>query len=135
LGYTDSGVYKIDIDGNGPFSPAHVKCKFETDSSGETKTIVEHNLEEHTDIWVPNEKPVDFRLALNYREFSPEMLVSLISQSVQCSQNIKYDCYKTQLSLEQATWFKAADPKSNSIVSIADAERHSCPCYLSKRYE
>ncbi len=136
LGYTESGVYKIDIDGNGPFSPAHVKCKFETDSSDrETKTIVEHNLANETDIWNPSgETPADFRMHLTYREFSPDMLMSLISQSVQCSQHIKYDCYKSQLSLQQYSWFRSADPKSASVVSVGDADRNTCPCYSSKQY-
>ena len=38
-----SGVYEIDIDGNGPHPPAHVRCEFET-NSGVRKTVVEHNL-------------------------------------------------------------------------------------------
>lgn len=38
-----SGVYEIDIDGNGPHPPAHVRCEFET-HSGVRKTVVEHNL-------------------------------------------------------------------------------------------
>lgn len=41
LGYSEPDVYLIDIDGNGRFPPAHVKCEFQAD---ETKTIVEHNL-------------------------------------------------------------------------------------------
>lgn len=43
LGYMKSGVYEIDIDGNGPHPPAHVRCEFET-HSGVRKTVVEHNL-------------------------------------------------------------------------------------------
>jgi len=35
-------VYLIDIDGNGRFPPAHVKCEFGV--QGDSKTIVEHNL-------------------------------------------------------------------------------------------
>lgn len=132
MGYTESGVYRIDIDGNGPFPPAHVKCKFETDSSGETKTVVEHNLANETDIWNPNdETPFDFQVSLKYREFSPEMILSLVSQSVQCSQYVKYDCYKTRLDLQLFSWFKSADPGSVSVVSIGDAKRNTCPCYAS----
>lgn len=40
LGYTKSGVYQIDIDGNGPHPPATVRCQFE----GARKTVVEHNM-------------------------------------------------------------------------------------------
>jgi len=135
LGYTESGEYQIDIDGNGPFSPAHVKCKFDTDSSGETKTIVEHNLANETDIWNPNEeKAFDFSVALKYRQFSPEMINSLVSQSVQCSQYIKYDCYKTRLDLQLSTWFTSADSGSVSIARIGEADRFTCPCYASKSF-
>lgn len=42
LGYTKPDVYLIDIDGNGKFPPAHVKCEF--GAQGDSKTIVEHNL-------------------------------------------------------------------------------------------
>jgi len=43
LGYTKPDVYLIDIDGNGKFPPAHVKCEFPS-AEDSTKTIVEHNL-------------------------------------------------------------------------------------------
>lgn len=43
LGYTKPDVYLIDIDGNGRFPPAHVKCEFQSLEDA-TKTIVEHNL-------------------------------------------------------------------------------------------
>jgi hypothetical protein len=43
LGYTKPDVYLIDIDGNGRFPPAHVKCEFQSPEDS-TKTIVEHNL-------------------------------------------------------------------------------------------
>ena len=43
LGYTKPDVYLIDIDGNGKFPPAHVKCEFPS-TEDSTKTIVEHNL-------------------------------------------------------------------------------------------
>lgn len=128
LGYTESGVYKIDIDGNGPYPPTHVKCKFETDDTGETKTIVEHNLMNETTIWGINNRS-DFALELTYREFTSEMLLSLISQSVQCSQHIKFDCYKAKIGLQQWTWFKSADPNVPKVVSIGDAKRNTCPCY------
>ena len=47
LGYMKSGVYEIDIDGNGPHPPANVRCEFET-HSGLRKTVVEHNLPKDT---------------------------------------------------------------------------------------
>lgn len=45
-GYNTSGIYRIDIDGNGPLPPSYVKCDF-SDLTGETTTIVEHNLPQH----------------------------------------------------------------------------------------
>jgi len=132
LGYTESGVHEIDIDGNGPYKPTHVKCKFETDSSGETKTIVEHNLANETTVWGnrdSNGSESDFKLDLTYREFSPEMLLALISQSVQCTQHIKFDCHKVKLGLHQYSWFKPADPNAFKVVSIGDARRNTCPCF------
>lgn len=44
LGFTQPDVYLIDIDGNGKFPPAHVKCEFQSLEDWKTKTIVEHNL-------------------------------------------------------------------------------------------
>lgn len=125
-------MYKIDIDGNGPYPPSHVKCKFENDASGETKTIVEHNLRKQTDVWSKlDTDKVDFKMDLTYREFTSEMLLSLISQSVQCSQQVKYDCYKARLGLFQYTWFKSALSKEDKVVSIGDAPRGSCPCSIT----
>lgn len=43
LGYTRNDVYLIDIDGNGRFPPAHVKCEFQIEADSST-TVVEHNL-------------------------------------------------------------------------------------------
>jgi hypothetical protein len=86
------------------------------------------------DVWNPKveEGRSDFKLDLEYREFTSEMLLSLVSQSVQCSQLIKFDCYKAKLGLHQFTWFKPADPKASRVVSIGDAKRNTCPCYSSK---
>lgn len=36
-------MYLIDIDGNGKFPPAHVKCEFQIEADSST-TVVEHNL-------------------------------------------------------------------------------------------
>lgn len=45
IGYNTSGVYKIDVDGNGPLPPSNVKCEFNP-VTGVTSTIVENNLRE-----------------------------------------------------------------------------------------
>lgn len=44
LGYTRNDVYLIDIDGNGKFPPAHVKCEFREIEADSSITVVEHNL-------------------------------------------------------------------------------------------
>lgn len=111
LGVTKTDVYLIDIDGNGVFPPAHVKCDFQSQDEG-TKTIVEHNLPSQVD--VRSARDDDFSFDIKYREFSPEMLQELISHSLYCSQYIKYDCLKAPLELHSATWFTSSN--ENSIV-------------------
>ena len=63
---------------------------------------------------------------LTYREFSAEMLQSLISQSLHCRQAIRYDCYKSPLELHSYTWFRSA--AGNLIDSLGDAKPGRCPC-------
>ncbi|XP_039285766.1 contactin-associated protein-like 5 [Nilaparvata lugens] len=105
LGYSKPDVYLIDIDGNGRFPPAHVKCEFQS-LENSTKTIVEHNLPSQVDVRSLAEN--DFSFTITYREFTSEMLQELISHSLYCSQYIKYDCYKAPLELHSATWFISA---------------------------
>lgn len=105
LGYTKPDVYLIDIDGNGVFPPAHVKCDFQTLEDA-TKTIVEHNLPSQVDVRVA--KSEDFSFNIKYREFSAEMLQELISHSLYCTQKIKYDCFKAPLELHSSTWFTSS---------------------------
>lgn len=57
-GHTKPDVYLIDIDGNGRFPPAHVRCEFPSIEES-TKTIVEHNLPSQMDVRSPSEQ--DFR--------------------------------------------------------------------------
>lgn len=119
LGYTKPDVYLIDIDGNGVFPPAHVKCDFQTLENA-TKTIVEHNLPSQFD--VRSVKDEDFSININYREFSPEMLQELISHSLYCTQFIKYDCYKAPLELHSATWF-ASSANNNTVDFLGNVKR------------
>ncbi|XP_047111390.1 neurexin-4 isoform X1 [Schistocerca piceifrons] len=128
LGYTKPSVYWIDIDGNGRFPPAHVKCEFQATEDA-TKTIVEHNLPSQTDVRSLAEK--DFKLKIQYREFSPEMLQELISHSLRCSQHIKYDCYKAPLELHSATWFQSSANKQ-IVDYIGDVKKGTCPCAVNK---
>lgn len=108
----------IDIDGNGRFPPAHVRCEFQS-LEDSTKTIVEHNLPSQIDVRSPSEK--DFSFTIKYREFSAEMLQELVSHSLNCSQFIKYDCYKAPLGLHTATWFISS--ANQTVDYIGDAKR------------
>ncbi|TMW48106.1 hypothetical protein DOY81_006814 [Sarcophaga bullata] len=128
LGYTKSDVYLIDIDGNGVFPPAHVKCDFQSLENA-TKTIVEHNLPSQVDVRSSHDS--DFSFTIRYREFSPEMLQELISHSLYCTQYIKYDCYKAQLELHSATWFTSS-AKNYTVDFLGNVKRGACPCSVNK---
>ncbi|KAL7024734.1 hypothetical protein ACKWTF_013185 [Chironomus riparius] len=132
LGYTKTDVYLIDIDGNGKLPPAHVKCEFQhTEDSTKTLTIVEHNLPSQID--VRSTALDDFSFDIKYREFSPEMLQELISHSLYCTQNIRYDCLKAPLDLNSATWFKSSHKNSTTIIDfIGESKRGSCTCKQNK---
>ncbi|XP_046452961.1 uncharacterized protein LOC124200702 isoform X3 [Daphnia pulex] len=125
LGYMKSGVYEIDIDGNGPHPPAHVRCEFEA-NSGVRKTVVEHNLPQDAEIRGRVMDNVVFNLT--YREFSAEMLQSLISQSLQCKQILRYDCYKAPLELHSYTWFRSAAGNLLDSIPLGKAQPGRCPC-------
>lgn len=112
IGYTKPDVYLIDIDGNGRFPPAHVRCEFQS-LEDSTKTIVEHNLPSQIDVRSHSEK--DFSFSIKYREFSADMLQELVSHSLNCSQYIRYDCQKAPLELHSATWFVSS---SNQTVDF-----------------
>ncbi|XP_061934180.1 axotactin isoform X2 [Apis cerana] len=127
LGYTQDDVYKIDIDGNGRFPPALVKCEFQSIENS-TKTIVEHNLPSQVDVRSIAES--DFSFNIKYRQFTAEMLQELISHSLYCSQYVKYDCYKAPLELHSATWF--LNSKGTTVDYIGNVNRGSCPCGMNK---
>ncbi|XP_071631062.1 axotactin isoform X1 [Temnothorax longispinosus] len=127
LGYTQDDVYKIDIDGNGRFPPALVKCEFQSIEDS-TKTIVEHNLPSQIDVRSIIES--DFSFSIKYRQFTAEMLQELISHSLYCSQYVKYDCYKAPLELHSATWFLGS--KGTTVDYIGNVNRGSCPCGMNR---
>lgn len=118
LGYTKPDVYLIDIDGNGIFPPAHVRCEFQSEEDS-TKTIVEHNLPSQVDVRSATDK--DFSFSIKYREFSAEMLQELVSHSLNCSQYIKYDCFKAPLELHSATWFISS--ANHTVDYLGDVKR------------
>ncbi|XP_053684108.1 axotactin isoform X1 [Sabethes cyaneus] len=131
LGYSKSDVYSIDIDGNGVFPPARVKCDFQSLANA-TKTIVEHNLPSQVDVRSYDDE--DFSFNIQYREFSAEMLQELISHSLYCTQYIKYDCIKAPLELHSATWFKSSN-NNNTVDSLGEVKRGTCPCALNRNCE
>ena len=65
---------------------------------------------------------------LTYREFSAEMLQSLISQSLQCKQILRYDCYKAPLELHSYTWFRSAAGNLLDSIPLGKAQPGRCPC-------
>ncbi|XP_026732493.1 contactin-associated protein-like 5 [Trichoplusia ni] len=123
LGYTRNDVYLIDIDGNGKFPPAHVKCEFQIEADSST-TVVEHNLPSQVD--VRSASGNDFSFSIKYREFTAEMLQELISHSLYCRQYIKYDCMKAPLELHSATWFISSS--NNTVDFLGSVKRGYCPC-------
>ncbi|KAJ8981074.1 hypothetical protein NQ317_007211 [Molorchus minor] len=126
-GYTKPDVYLIDIDGNGKFPPAHVRCEFQSPGDS-TKTIVEHNLPSQIDVRSPSEK--DFSFSIKYREFNAEMLQELVSHSLNCSQYIRYDCQRAPLELHSATWFISS--ANQTVDYIGDVKRW-CPVTYRNR--
>ncbi|XP_057659616.1 axotactin isoform X2 [Diorhabda carinulata] len=130
LGYTKPDVYLIDIDGNGKFPPAHVRCEFQSHEDS-TKTIVEHNLPSQIDVRSPSEK--DFMFTIKYREFDAEMIQELVSHSLNCSQYIRYDCQKAPLELHSATWFISS--ANETVDFIGEVKRGTCPCSIGKKCE
>lgn len=131
LGITKSDVYLIDIDGNGIFPPAHVKCDFQSLDDA-TKTIVEHNLPSQVDVRATGSD--DFSFYIKYREFSPAMLQELISHSLYCTQYIRYDCYKAPLELYSATWFTSS-AKNYTVDYLGSTRRGTCPCAENRTCE
>ncbi|XP_041986307.1 contactin-associated protein-like 5 isoform X2 [Aricia agestis] len=123
LGYTRNDVYLIDIDGNGKFPPAHVKCEFQIEADSST-TVVEHNLPSQVD--VRSALGQDFSFKIKYREFTAEMLQELISHSLFCRQYIKYDCFMAPLELHSATWFISSS--DDTVDYIGNVKRGYCPC-------
>lgn len=126
LGYTRNDVYLIDIDGNGKFPPAHVKCEFQIEADSST-TVVEHNLPSQVD--VRSASGQDFSFNIKYREFTAEMLQELISHSLYCRQYIKYDCLKAPLELHSATWFISSSNKT--VDFLGNVKRGYCPCGIN----
>ncbi|XP_063840156.1 axotactin-like isoform X3 [Scylla paramamosain] len=123
IGYNKSGVFRIDVDGNGPLPPSFVKCNFNS-LTGVTNTIVENNLPEKYEVRGPGLG--NLQVDIKYRDFSDEMFQALIEKSESCSQNIRYDCRRSPLKLSTHTWFSS--PSEKYIASFGSKVPGLCRC-------
>ncbi|ROT84337.1 Neurexin-4 [Penaeus vannamei] len=123
IGFNATGIYKIDPDGNGPLPAAYVNCSY-SKVTRETTTVVVHNLPE--DYLVRSKGMKDVQLELEYRDFTPEMLKSLVSRSKSCSQDIEYKCRRSPLKLSTRTWFSS--PSDNFFTSLGSLKEGLCKC-------
>ncbi|XP_045118291.1 contactin-associated protein-like 5 [Portunus trituberculatus] len=123
IGYKESGIFKIDVDGNGPLPPSFVKCNFNNLTSVST-TLVENNLPEKYEVRGPGLG--NLQVNIEYRDFSDEMLQALIEKSDSCSQNVRYDCRRSPLKLSTHTWFTS--PSESFITSFGSKVPGLCRC-------
>ncbi|XP_077547091.1 axotactin isoform X2 [Haemaphysalis longicornis] len=124
VGYRKSGTYKIDIDRNGPLPPAHVECDMQR-PDGSIATKVNHNMQR--EMVVRKYGLEGFYMDITYREFTPEMLQSLILASKQCYQHISYECFKAPLGLESYTWMESS-ARRHYVSSIGSGRPAWCQC-------
>ncbi|KAH7976432.1 hypothetical protein HPB52_013839 [Rhipicephalus sanguineus] len=124
VGYRKSGTYKIDIDRNGPLPPAHVECDMQR-PDGSIATKVNHNMQR--EMVVRKYGLEGFYMDITYREFTPEMLQSLIHASKQCYQHITYECFKAPLGLESYTWLESSSGR-HYVTSIGSGRPAWCQC-------
>ncbi|XP_050693160.1 axotactin-like isoform X4 [Eriocheir sinensis] len=123
IGYNTSGVFKIDVDGNGPLPPAHVKCEFNP-FTGVTTTIVENNLREKYEVRRPDLGNV--KIDVQYRDFTPEMLKALVTRDETCTQKATYECRRSPLKLSTHTWFES--PSDDYVTSFGSKTSGICRC-------
>ncbi|XP_040076632.3 contactin-associated protein-like 5 isoform X2 [Ixodes scapularis] len=124
VGYRKSGTYKIDIDRNGPLPPAHVECDMQR-PDGSIATKVNHNMQR--EMVVRKYGLEGFYMDITYREFTPEMLQSLIYASKQCYQHITYECFKAPLGLQSYTWMESS-ADNRYVSSIGSDHPAWCQC-------
>ncbi|XP_035227051.1 contactin-associated protein like 5-3-like, partial [Stegodyphus dumicola] len=124
VGYRKKGIYTIDIDRNGPLPPAHVYCDMGDESGSTIATRVENNMP--PEMVVRKAGMQSFYIDVTYREFTPTMLQSLVKHSKACSQNIKYECFKTPLGLRTYTWMKSSG--SHEYITSIGSQSEGCKC-------
>ncbi|XP_055933048.1 axotactin-like [Argiope bruennichi] len=128
VGYRKKGVYTIDIDRNGDLPPAHVYCDMGDSGSNQIVTRVENNMPPEMVVRKAGMK--SFSIDVTYREFTPEMLQSLVRHSKTCSQHLKYECFRTPLGLRTFTWMESSG-SSHYITSIG-SQSEGCKCAETK---
>uniref|UniRef100_T1JNX1 EGF-like domain-containing protein n=1 Tax=Strigamia maritima TaxID=126957 RepID=T1JNX1_STRMM len=128
VGYREQGVYMIDIDGNGPHPPAPVTCDINT-TTGIIMTRVNHNMDEKEEVRGLNIR--SFYFNITYRDFTPEMLQTLITHSKNCTQLLSYSCHKAPLAMRTLTWFQSSYGEGR-LYSLGVDTIGSCPCGETK---
>ncbi|XP_002739984.1 axotactin-like [Saccoglossus kowalevskii] len=108
MGKHRSGVWRIDPDGVGPIPPTYVHCDMHGDLGGgfSSTMTIDHNLAAST--LVRQDKFRDLKKVLTYRGADEESLVYFVKHSINCSQTITYECYKSPLNLWDQTRFLSA---------------------------
>ncbi|XP_070555549.1 axotactin-like [Ptychodera flava] len=111
MGFRQSGVRRIDPDGAGPLPPSYVYCEMLDQPIGYagTKTIIDHNLRNST--LVRKFGQMNMKKVLEYRDMSSESLVHLVENSINCTQELTYECLKSPQYLGNQTWYLAANGK------------------------
>ncbi|XP_021379816.1 contactin-associated protein-like 2 isoform X2 [Mizuhopecten yessoensis] len=135
-GYTESGVYLLDLDGQGPMEPHHAQCEMghtTLDPQGghdvTGATVVEHNLAPYTPIRDP--ELGELKKVLSYREMNHEILLKLTRMSDQCQQYVEYSCYRAPIRLGDLTFFRAAS--GQVVESIGTDTPGHCACALGNQ--
>lgn len=125
VGYRKQGVYMIDIDGNGPHPPAYVSCDMANEL---TTTSIMTNLQSEKIVRKLGMK--SFRMEVTYRNFTPEMLQTLIRHSKNCTQSLKYQCRNAPLGLRTYSWFRTSY-KGSYMSSFGTDQDGYCKCGIS----
>ncbi|CAG0899722.1 unnamed protein product [Darwinula stevensoni] len=129
LGVTQTGKYFVDPDGVSiGDAPIKVLCDMETDP---VSTIVLHDSMADTMI-DPCAGPGCYRRKIKY-DASLKQMVALINQSTHCSQEIRFDCLSTALSIgeRRQAWWVDRHGNPQDYWDGSNGEKHVCRCGLS----
>ncbi|CAG0892461.1 unnamed protein product [Darwinula stevensoni] len=127
LGGKRTGEYFMDPDGIGD-APIKVLCDMETVP---VSTIVLHDSMADTKI-DPCAGPDCYRRKIKY-EASLRQMVALIDQSTHCSQEIRFDCFSTALSIgeRRQAWWVDRHGNPQDYWDGSNGGKHVCRCGLS----